>query len=254
MLSVIVPTLWRSPYVLDLLNYLEETDIVGEIILIDNNTDMSKDTSHIKKLKTIRNSKNNYVNPSWNQGVSISTYDNLCIANDDLIIPRKVLEMADSFISPDINMIGLSPGVYENIHDNIAHIKEPDYISIAFTSKRLFGYGCCYFIHKDNWVNIPDEIKIQYGDDFLFYMSEKKNYIMEGFKIIGKISASILDEKLKIIDKDIVSPIFQKDHDSFWEYIESNNILSRSSKDYYDDLKLQELKKYKERSVSNYYL
>ena len=50
MLSVIIPTIWKSPYVLDLLNYLENTDIVGEVILIDNDISKTKDLSHLRKL------------------------------------------------------------------------------------------------------------------------------------------------------------------------------------------------------------
>jgi hypothetical protein len=253
MLSVIIPTIWRSPYVLDLLNYLNETSIVGEIILIDNDITKSKDTSHIRKLKVIRNSKNNFVNPSWNQGVAVSSYDNLCIANDDLILPRKVLELADSFISPDINMVGLSPIVYDYIYDDINFIKEPDLITLQFTPKRLFGYGCCYFIHKDNWVDIPEDIKIQYGDDFLFYTSKKKNYILDGFKIVGKISASLLDENLEMVDRDILTPICSSDHSLFWEHID-NNVINRKPNDKWDLLKLDELKLYKEKSLGNKYL
>ena len=36
MLSVIIPTMWRSPYVLDLLEHLEGIECVGEVVLIDN--------------------------------------------------------------------------------------------------------------------------------------------------------------------------------------------------------------------------
>ena len=112
MLSVIIPTIWKSPYVLDLLNYLENTDIVGEVILIDNDISKTKDLSHLRKLKHIQNTQNNFVNPSWNQGVSASSFDNLCIMNDDLIVPRKVFELCDTFISFKCfryNVCALSP-------------------------------------------------------------------------------------------------------------------------------------------------
>jgi hypothetical protein len=252
MLSVIIPTIWKSPYVLDLLNYLENTDTIKEVILIDNDISKTGDLSNLKKIKYIQNKQNNYVNPSWNQGVSVATCDNLCVMNDDLIVPKKVFELCDSFLTPDINMIGLSPSVYDNIYDDIAYIKEPEHITLSFTPKRFFGYGCCFFIHKSNWMELPEDMMIQYGDDYIFYSSTKKNYVVSSFKIVGKISASMLDENLKIVNKEVIGKICQSDHSIFWDHI-IKNVIDREPIDKWDDLKLEELKKYKTKSMGNLY-
>lgn len=253
MLSVVIPTIWKSPYVMDLLNFLEHTETVGEVILVDNDITKTKDLSHLTKVKHIQNPQNNFVNPSWNQGVKITTFDNLCIMNDDLIVPRKVFELCDTFLSPDINMIGLSPIVWNYIYDDVKYIKEPEHITLLFTPKRFFGYGCCFFIHKSNWVDLPENMKIQFGDDYLFFTSTKKNYVIDAFKVVGKISASMIDENLQMVDRDIFAPICKEDHSIFWNHI-NTNVINRNPVNEWDKLKLEELKLYSKKCYDNLYL
>ena len=69
MISVIIPTIWRSPYAFELIRYLSSLDVIGDIVLIDNDISKNKDLTPFPKVNHIKNPQNEFVNPSWNKGV-----------------------------------------------------------------------------------------------------------------------------------------------------------------------------------------
>lgn len=252
MLSIVIPTLWRSPYILDLLEYLNDIDQVGEIIIIDNDRTKSKNLDVFSKVIHVKNPENNFVSPSWNQGVGVAKYDKICLLNDDVILHKDIFILMDNFISESVGLIGLSSDVYENCKEHFEDLEKPKDLKIYPTSNRNFGYGCCMFLHKSSYKIIPNEMKIQYGDDYIFYSLEKINYVLDGFSIVGKISASLLDENLSIINEDFIKSICQNDHKIFWDEMEKG-VLTRTPIHSFDASKIQELYNYKWKSTSNYY-
>lgn len=252
MISVIIPTMWRSPYVMELLTQLEEVETVGEVILIDNQSDRSLDVSGFKKVVHCKNTENNYVSPSWNQGYILSKNEHLCFLNDDIIIPSNVFDLVDSFMGPNIGMVGLLSDVYENILQNVDDLGRAETLRLTLTTSRNFGYGCCIFMHRDNYRMIPDELKIQYGDDFLFYSCTNNNFVLDGFRIVGKLSGTLYDDNLKLIDHDHVSAVCTNDHNFFWN-VAAKEILQRNPVNDLDRLKLEALARYEEKSKGNYY-
>jgi hypothetical protein len=50
------------------------------------------------------------------------------------------------------------------------------------------GFGCIWFIHKNSYQIIPNDMKIWYGDDWIYYKSNKPNWAMMNLDIIGKPS------------------------------------------------------------------
>lgn len=252
MLSIIIPTMWRSPYVMDLLTQLNQIDSVGEIILIDNQPSKSESLLHLRKVIHVKNEKNAYVSPSWNQGYLISQHENLCFLNDDIIIPDNVFSLVDSFLSPKIGMVGLLSDVYENIAPHYSELGRAENLRLTLCTSRNFGYGCCIFMHRDNYKIIPRELKIQYGDDFLFYSCTNNNFVIDGFRIVGKLSGTLYDENLQLIDRDHVSAVCTEDHNFFWQTT-AKEILKREPVNDLDRMKLEALARYEEKSKGNYY-
>lgn len=156
MFSVIIPTLWQSDYIWTTINRLEEHHLVGEIILIDNSTEAKQLSGD--KVNYVYESKNTYVNPAWNKGVRMAKYDNICIANDDLAFNPNVLD----FVLPHINC-GII-GQHVSNYDKWVTEFNP---SIEKMEGRDWAWGCLLFIHKSNWVDIPDDLLIACGDDYL---------------------------------------------------------------------------------------
>ncbi len=169
MFSVIIPTMWKSELIWTSIKQLEEHPEVGEIILIDNSSEQKELNG--EKICHIREGVNTYVNPAWNKGVRISKFDNLCIANDDLAFNPALLD----FVKPHIHkgVIG------QNISNYDKWITEFN-PAIEQMEGRDWGWGCLFFIHKSNWVDIPTDLLIACGDDYLI-----KNVKGGGWKISG---------------------------------------------------------------------
>lgn len=161
--------MWKSELIWTSIKQLEEHPEVGEIILIDNSSEQKELNG--EKICHIREGVNTYVNPAWNKGVRISKFDNLCIANDDLAFNPALFH----FVKPHIHkgVIG------QNISNYDKWITEFN-PAIEKMEGRDWGWGCLFFIHKTNWVDIPNDLLIACGDDYLI-----KNVKGGGWKISG---------------------------------------------------------------------
>jgi hypothetical protein len=170
--SVIIPTMWYSDKIFKLLDNLESSPLVGEILLIDNNK--GKRPAQINdtdKITILEQSENIYVNPAWNLGVELSKFDNICISNDDLIW--------------DVNVL---PHILDNIHIGIIGQACSNYDRNSELNPKIepmigreWGWGCCFFIHKSNWKSIPSQLKIACGDDYL--IREIPPYMISGLPL-----------------------------------------------------------------------
>jgi hypothetical protein len=179
-------------------------------------------------------------------------YDHICLLNDDVIPPANVFSLVNDFISKDIGIVGFSSDLYENILPNRESLGRAEGIRLTLCTNRNFGYGCCMFMHRDNYKIIPPELKIQYGDDLLFYSCTKNNFVLDGFQIVGKLCGTLYDENLKIIDHDQVTEICTNDHNFFWDVC-AKQILEREPVNDLDLMKLDALFRYEQKSRGNYY-
>jgi hypothetical protein len=252
MISVIIPTIWRSPYAFELIRYLNSIDVVGDIIVIDNDISRNNDLSQFSKVNHIKNETNAFVNPSWNQGVEVAKYDKLCIMNDDVILHEDVFNFMNHFISNEIGLVGISSTLFDTIKTYMKELEKPKHIRVQFLHRRNFGYGCCFFLHKESYIPLPDEMKIQYGDDYIFYTSTKNSYVLDGFTIVGKLSASMLDDNMNMVNGDFYRPICDNDHKVFWNHIDSQ-VLTREPINDFEKMKFESLKAYRAKSLTNYY-
>lgn len=171
MFSVVIPTMWRFPPFIQFLADLLEFPLVQEVLLINNDVDKTPHNAPLRhhKLRMATPHHNMGVNPAWNLGVLHSTSDNVCIANDDIIFDFKLFQRVLPFIRPEHGAICLSPGEAQFQQEpftngNIDIVPWP--YNTSQTNSR-FGFGSLFFIHKQSWVPIPEELVIYYGDDWL---------------------------------------------------------------------------------------
>lgn len=182
MYSVIIPTMWKCNRFQETLRELSAHTLVGEIILIDNTT--NELTIELPKLIHILEGKNTYVNPAWNKGAELATYDKLFILNDDIWMDWNILNIVEQYVTEENGVIGMAEENYTNPHTELG--LEP-------ITHRNGGFGCAMFIHKQNYTPIPNEMKIWGGDDWIFVKCRnrrKQNYKITGFKIEGEIGAT----------------------------------------------------------------
>ena len=160
--------MWYSDKIHENLRKLNDCDEVGEIILIDNNTSLKP--MHIpyrSKLRYLPQNRNIYVNPAWNLGIVESKYNNICISNDDVLFDTDVLKFVEPHLSEGI--YGMSTGNYYGVD------KDKPY-EINKLDHRPWGWGCLFFINKDNWIPIDERLKIACGDDWLIHHTKGGAY------------------------------------------------------------------------------
>ena len=170
-ISVIIPTMYKSSLLKDLIKILNESDRVHEIILIDNANKKGAEFASLSKVKVLNQANNIYVNPSWNLGISNAESDCILICNDDLIFDTEILKKIPILLKRNIGLIGVS------LHN--AHSKSTLRVRIA--KMRYDGYGTLMFLHKKNYKIIPDDLLVWSGDDYLFYAMNKVNLEISGF-------------------------------------------------------------------------
>jgi len=205
--SAIIPTLWKTKeFTNHLVDVLIKDESVGEIIIIDNDpTDFFYDNEKVVMLKQ---EENLYVNPSWNLGIEECYYDKFIIFNDDIIIPYNFVSKLEEWITEDIGLVGLDSASIIKVNqfdaENITKLDRE--IELQPVSNRNWGFGMAIAAHKKSYHKIPENIRIWYGDDYLFHMNNeagKTNYVIDDIPIFTKISAtSDLEEfdKIKNID------------------------------------------------------
>ncbi len=167
MISIIVPTMWRFAPFADFASQLVKLDVVGELIIINNDSKNTPDhplLSH-PKVKVFDFGRNIFVNPAWNIGASVAKHDILCFLNDDLIFDLRLFYKIEEFITPEIGAIGLSNGLVEQ---GQTPFTTGEIGFEQFRGQVCFGFGELMFIHKSNWIPIPAGLNVGFGDIFIF--------------------------------------------------------------------------------------
>jgi hypothetical protein len=184
MFTVIVPTMWKYPPFYEFLSDMLMMPSVGEIFIIDNNPDERPNLpilSH-KNIRIETFGRNIYVNPAWNYAVPLSKYDRICLYGDDLIFDLKLFHRMISHISPVRGVFGISPGVVDTIQKPVSTGEiEIQHSPTPYNFRDHLGFGMLMFMHKTNWIPIPDGLDLFWGDNFIYdtqFLMMDQNYII----------------------------------------------------------------------------
>lgn len=164
--------MWKYPPFLELLECLVELPCIGEVIIINNDVLSTPSHSALSHHKVrMRNFiENRYVNPAWNLGANLAENDILCFLNDDVTVDLKLFIKVNTFFKHyDSNGI---VGIRYKFSDE-EYITTGD---IQIVNEPLqAGWATCFFISKKNWIPIPEELKIYWGDMWQLYCQVFKN-------------------------------------------------------------------------------
>jgi hypothetical protein len=180
MISVIIPTLWKSNRIFKTLSDLVILDKIKEIILIDNDPkNFPENFTLNEKIIYLPQKENLFVNPSWNTGANHATQDVLVFCNDDINFD---VSFFNSMIVPEGSLLGMHEMNYilDKNHEKFIYFP---------TNKITYGFGCLMILNKRDFVNIPSDLKIYYGDNFLMSNS-KISYAVYGLSIKTEMSTS----------------------------------------------------------------
>lgn len=199
--SIIIPTLLKNQTVLNrLLSILNRDISVGEIIVINNSQEYFQ--PELEKVRIVQSEKNLYVNPSWNLGIELSKYDYFGLLNDDIIIQDDFCSLIMKLIKPEQGILGIDKNFIVIKRNNFEKLDDIDFpknkITLKKVKKREFSFGIAMFGKKECYNKIPDDIKVWYGDDYLFY-TNKNNYVISGLTVYHLHELSSSDKNLKDI-------------------------------------------------------
>lgn len=195
--SLVIPTMWRYAPFVDFLTHLVKLDLVGEIIIIDNDiTKTPKDQIlHHPKVKLHRFIKNIFVNPAWNYGVAVSSYDKICIMNDDIIFDLKVFSILEDLLKQG-TMYTVCPE-----YDKSKTVTGDPIIRHFKNDIALFHFGALMFVHKEDWIEIPAGLDISHGDNWIWetmLCRHNQNYVVQNlfYHTPGSVTNSTITNDL----------------------------------------------------------
>lgn len=187
--TVIIPTLWKSDRTKKLINDLNQCQYVDEIIIIDNSLSHRFDETK-DKIRTFSLGENIYVNPAWNLGIKLAKNECIALCNDDINFDPNIFGGISANFLFKFGIIGMGEGNYKDEIDE----KTGPYVNIWKRGMNDWGWGCFIILHKKYWVDIPDNIKIWYGDNFIKDINPYPKAILRNFKIETEMSTTS-DEK-----------------------------------------------------------
>ena len=184
---------------------------IGEVIIVDNakNNKFFRLPKH-NKLIVLEQKENIYVNPAWNVGVKHSKFDKICLMNDDIIFDITVFDKVFKFITLENGVIGPNGTSIKSFY------MDSPYISVDPCRTFTHGFGTLLFVHKKNYLPIPNELKINFGDVWLYdynALQYRQNYEIKNLCIKTKMGTSSTNENLSPITKSddkICCDIFSK--------------------------------------------
>lgn len=205
-ISVVIPTLWKSKRIHTLLRKLIDCNKIKEIILIDNNKKFFDYYEILSdKICLFRPSDNLYVNPSWNLGVEKARNKVVAILNDDIDFNTNVFDFINEEMLEKHGFIGMHKDNYKLEQDGQYQIN-------CFEGSENFGWGCFIIFNKNIWKNIPEDLRVWYGDNYILFLSDSKISVLSNLKIETEMSeTSGLEEFDEIKNKDFENYVCHED-------------------------------------------
>ena len=200
MFSIIIPTMWRANDVFyqALQSYIK-WDLIDDIIIINNDINNTPEWEELKhfKIKVLNQESNIYVNPAWNLGVEVSINDKIGILNDDIVFDSTLFSKLQDEVVPENGVFGIITGE--------AKFNHPQYTDGSISFKKwnngdnIHGFGQAMFLHKSNWLPIIDELKIYYGDDYIFKTHLSKglnNFLIYNIRFFSPMASTSKDKSI----------------------------------------------------------
>lgn len=185
--SLVIPTMWKSHLLMEMLPLYQKSPWISEVIIIDNSPDNIPEFDWVyPKIRAISMQENIFVNPAWNLGASLAK-DTLVLVNDDILIKDMDL-LFDEISKTDYEIIGsrINDVFLDKYHDAPAIIDAP----ARFPAN---SYGCFMVVRKYHY--IPEQLWIHAGDDHLFYSVEKRGILSTGKYIQSLPSVTIRSDR-----------------------------------------------------------
>ena len=211
--SIVIPTLWKSNRTKKLLSDLNECEYVDEIIVINNQLTDVLD-GKVEKVRHVSFGKNIYVNPAWNLGIELAKNESIALLNDDINFDPNIFGLITNDVLNQYGIIGMGEGNYRG---NIDEERGP-YLDVWQPGVNDWGWGCFIMLNRTNWIEIPNNIKIWYGDNFIKDVNPSSKAVLRNFKVDTEMSTTS--------DEPIWDEIKKEDYNNFINYLRNAKITN----------------------------
>ena len=171
-IDIVIPTMWRPAGVAEAIATYASCKEVSTIIVIDNDPVRGQPfpPEALNKIKVITTGENIYVNPAWNKGASLCQSRLICLANDDIFIQPELFAFIQAleWDNLGIDLIGLDAS-------RTPTTSELKRISVNLSQPLGAQYptfGACMFMQREAYKQIPSNLSVWFGDDFLVHSNE----------------------------------------------------------------------------------
>ena len=205
--TIVIPTLQRSPLLPELVAQLVGSPLVHEVLIV-NNSSRPADFTH-PKCRVINLPENIYVNPAWNLGAREARTALLGLVNDDVLLNPRILGPISRRLARGTGIVGPASAAVRDIHAPRRRFPEiPVFIPVY---ERPYAFGTAMFLRRSDYVQIPDDLKVWRGDDYLFRRQTKRNRAMYGIDVRTHMSTTSDDPAFDAI-KEADMNAFQEFH------------------------------------------
>ena len=184
--TAVIPTMLKSPRLKKLAEDLQNSEYVSEVIIIDNSGNLEPSLVPHPKQKYICEGRNTGCNPAWNKGVRLSSNELIVICNDDINFDPIILGALTDEVVESAGVIGMGAGNYDENFDN----SQNPYLEEWFPGVNDHGWGSLMMLKKSMWIDIPENIIVWYGDNFIKEINSVKKSILRGFKVETEMSTT----------------------------------------------------------------
>jgi glycosyltransferase involved in cell wall biosynthesis len=180
--SAIVPTMLKSPRFFKLVDDLIKSEYVDEVIVIDNSGKTEPSIESHPKLNYVCEGRNTGCNPAWNKGVELSKNDLLVIVNDDVNFDPIILSVLTDEMIEQHGIVGMGVGNWDGYNGVPFTYEGNPYLEEWRPGVNDAGWASLFMLKKSQWIPIPEDIIVWYGDNFIKDVNPVKKSILRGFR------------------------------------------------------------------------
>jgi hypothetical protein len=184
--TVIIPTLQRSSLLGELVSRLGDSPLVDEVLVV-NNAEAPWTSPH-PKCRVLDVGHNIFVNPAWNLGAREARAPLLAIVNDDVLFDAGILRPIARRLGRGAGIIGPAAGCVRDVEAPRSRILRRPFFVPAY--ERPYAFGTAMFMRREDYVPIPDDLKVWRGDDYLFRRQVRRNFVMLGIDVRTHMSTT----------------------------------------------------------------
>ena len=166
------------------------------------------------KVKLVQVEENIYVNPAWNLGIKIAKNDLIALVNDDINFDANIFGVIDENVLNQFGIVGMGE---DNYKEQIDDSKGP-YLDVWKPGVNDWGWGCMILLDKKNWIDIPEDIKIWYGDNIIKDVNPSPKACLRNFKVETEMSTTSDEKEWDEVKK--------KDYENFINYLRNGKVTN----------------------------